>query len=129
MAAVELPIEPAAAAEQEWLATVGEEVANHTCKVYLLSFSRLLPETLQAAAGELRSLEDLTKEQLCVFVRNAFESPAQNGGLGGRPRTDDTPLVQKLVVVKEAHAHGSTHFGHAPLQEDDIDGCQADPPK
>ena len=122
MAAVAVPIAPAAAApvalptpEQEWLATVGEELPNHACKVYLLSFSRVLPETLQASAGELRSLEGLTRDQLCEFVRDSFANPAQNGALGGRPREEDTPLVLKLVVVKEAHADGTTHFHVAVL--------------
>ena len=61
--------------EAEWLESLGTEVTNARCKVYLLTFSRLLPETLQAMSGELRSLERLTRKQLVKFVRDAFENP------------------------------------------------------
>ena len=97
-----------------WLETLGKEVANARCRVYLLSFSRLLPETLAAASGDLRSLDDLTRKELADLVKDAFEKP-ENSGAGGRPRTREMPLVRKVVVVAECHADGTLHFHVAVL--------------
>lgn len=85
------------------------------CKVYLLTLSRPLPETLAAATGELQSLDALTRAELCNFVQQAFEDPAPHAAGGGRPREAQGPLVQKLVVFKEAHADGTVHFHVAVL--------------
>ena len=98
----------------DWLESLGTEVTNARCQVYLLTFSRLLPETLQAAPGELRSLERLTRKQLVKFVRDAFETPEASAA-GGRPVQREGPLVRKVVVVCEKHADGTYHF-HAAVQ-------------
>jgi hypothetical protein len=44
----------AGAASEEWLAELGDEDSSWKGKVYLLTLSRLLPETLASRAGELR---------------------------------------------------------------------------
>ena len=44
----------ARAAAEEWLAELGDEDSSWKGKVYLLTLSRLLPETLASRAGELR---------------------------------------------------------------------------
>jgi len=100
---------------QEWLETLGKEVANARCKVYLLTFSRLLEETLATTSETLRHLDELTRAELCECVRDAFENPAQHTFGGGRPRGEDSRLVCKLVVVKEKHADGTAHFHVAVL--------------
>jgi hypothetical protein len=102
-------------AAQEWLKTLGNEVADAKCKVYLLTFSRLLEETLAGANNTLRHLDTLTRAELCECVRDAFEKPAPHTSGGGRPRGEDTPLVSKLVVFKEKHTDGSAHFHVAVL--------------
>ena len=59
------PVEEQAPAPDEgWLLDIGkvDEAAKRT--VYLLTLSRLLPETLQAAEGALRSSEELTRQEL-----------------------------------------------------------------
>ena len=54
------PVEEQAPAPDEgWLLDVGQEDEAAKRTVYLLTLSRLLPETLQAAEGALRSLEEL----------------------------------------------------------------------
>ena len=107
MAAVE------AATPPPWLQALGKEVTDARCCVYLLSFSRLLPATLADAAGQLRSLDELTKAELADFVRDAFENP-QYASAAVRPRTRETPLVRKIVVVCEKHQDGTPHF-HAAV--------------
>ena len=96
-----------------WLEHLGEEVPGARCQVYLLSFSRLLPDTLASSNGQLRSLDGLTKDELVDFVRDAFENP--ENAVAGRPRQREGPLVRKVVVVSETHADGSIHFHGAVL--------------
>jgi len=106
-AAVAPPLPP-------WLEELGKEVTSARCQVYLLSLSRLLPETLAAAAGSLRSFDNLTKAQLAEFVRDAFENP-EYASAAVRPRGREGPLVRKIVVVCEKHQDGSWHFHVAVL--------------
>ena len=103
------------AAQPSWLEGLGTEVSGARCRVYLLSFSRLLEETLAAAGGALRSLELLTKKDLVAFVHDAFDKPECVAGRPGRPRVRETPLVRKLVAVCESHEDGSPHFHVAVL--------------
>ena len=99
----------------QWLQELVAEQQGTRNQVYLLSLSRLLAETLAAAAGTLRSLETLTRQQLLGFVRNSFEEPETVAGRGARPRVSENPLVRKLVAVCEQHADGSWHFHVAVL--------------
>ena len=104
----------AGAVQQSWLDAVAASDVTVRNRVYLLSFSRLLPETLVGAQGGLRSLNTLTRRQLADFIREAFENPAESDR-GGRPRAREGPLVRKVVVVCEKHEDGSYHFHAAVL--------------
>ena len=81
--------------------------------VYLLTLSRLLPQTLVGAQGGLRDLAGVTKQQLAEMVVDAFNNPERTAR-GGRPRERETSLVRKVVVVSEKHADGSPHL-HAAV--------------
>jgi hypothetical protein len=115
------PFAPAVEAERqrqaktkEWFEGLGKEVTTARCQVYLLTFSRLLPETIEAATAGLRDLTNLTRQELAEFVRESFENP-EGSALGGRPILRTEPLVRKVVVVAEEHADGTWHF-HAAVQ-------------
>ena len=81
--------------------------------VYLLTLSRLLPQTLVGAQGGLRDLASVTKQQLAEIVVDAFNNP-ERGTRGGRPRERETNLVRKVVVVSELHGDGTPHL-HAAV--------------
>ena len=73
------PVEEQAPAPDEGeLLDIGKEDEAAKRTVYLLTLSRLLPETLQAAEGALRSLEELTRQELtrqelAEAVKDSFE--------------------------------------------------------
>ena len=104
-----------AAEHPSWLEQATPADVDARLKVYLISFSRLLPETLVGAQGGLRSLDTLTRRQLAEFVKDAFESPAGSESGAGRPRERDGPLLRKVVVVCEKHEDDSWHFHAAAL--------------
>jgi len=101
--------------DRSWVEALNPSAPNARLKVYIVSFSRLLPETLVGAQGGLRSLDELTRAQVAEFVRESFENPAANETAGGRPRAREEPLVRKVVVAAEKHADGSWHFHAAVL--------------
>ena len=106
----------AGAAEPSWLDSLIPSDASAGRYVYLVSFSRLLPETLVGAQGGLRSLDELTRAEAAEFVREAFDNPAVNETDGGRPRVRDTPLVRKVVPAA----------GEPPAVADDVTTDDAD---
>ena len=87
----------AGAAEPSWLDSLIPSEASAGRYVYLVSFSRLLPEMLVGAQGGLRSLDELTRAEVAEFVREAFDNPAVNETGGGKPRVRETPLVRKVM--------------------------------
>ena len=58
-----------------FLGKLGEERPGASKLFYLITFSRVLPQTLSAAAGTLRDVADFSRKQLATAVRNAFNSP------------------------------------------------------
>ena len=90
---------------------LGEEKNGLRSVVFLVTFSRLLQETL-AAAPDLRDPSEFTREQILQAVWDALENPAETGR-GGRPRAAQgvpSPLVCKLLVVRETHTDGTPHY-------------------
>ena len=107
--------EAAAAAPpgDDWIGQLQPPDATARGRVYLLTLSRLLPETLAGAQGGLRDLAGVTKEQLAECILDAFDNPLRDAR-GGRPRDRETRVVRKVVVVSELHADGTPHL-HAAL--------------
>ena len=97
----------------DWIAEIlhemGGEEGSATQSVFLGTISRVLPETLEAT--DLVDVTQLTREQVAIAVRKAFEEPIARPGRAGRPRSE-TPagLVQKIVVFRETHSSGEPHF-------------------
>ena len=81
---------------QEWLQSLGSEVADARGKVYLVTFARLLRA---GNDGQLRSIDGVSKEDIAGYVRDAVENPEVLSA--GKPRVREGPLVQKVVVVRE----------------------------
>jgi hypothetical protein len=77
--------------------------------VYLGTFSRVLAATL-AASPQLRDPSAFTREQIRDAVLDAWGNPLPSVA-GGRPRVDDgSPVVSKMLVVRERHVDGAYHF-------------------
>ena len=69
-----------------------EDVKAHARTVYLVTFSRVLDSTLQNS-GHLRSVEDLSREEVRAALIDALENPDVNHVGGGRPREDEDGLT------------------------------------
>ncbi len=88
---------------------LGGEEPDANQRVYLVTISRVLPGV--AATTGYRDLEKLTRQGVEVMVRDAFDNPLPlPSGAAGRPRTREGVLVELVVVAKEPHSDGSTHF-------------------
>ena len=86
--------------------------------VYLVTFSALLPSTMEAAAGvqQLRDVSNLTRADIRDAVLSAVAEPYLEPHVrGGRPR-QRTPEVVKLVVVAEMHAARDARHFHVALR-------------
>ena len=92
------------AAQQAFLGKLGTERENIKKLFYLITFSRILLETLAAAGGGLRDAASLTRQQIAAAVRNAFNNPIAPAGGGGRPRAQTGNIMKKLMVFLEQHA-------------------------
>ena len=91
------------------LEEVGGEDVGANQRVYLVTISRVLPDV--AAATGYRHLDTLTRQDVEGMVRDSFDNPLPLPGTSaGRPRSREGVLVELVVVAKEAHADGSTHF-------------------
>ena len=83
-----------------------QEPAN-TCRVYLVTFARVLAATLAARPG-LRDPSGWDREQIADAVRDSLNRPWADALRGGRPAQEGRPdVVLKLVVFREKHADGS----------------------
>ena len=91
---------------------MGSEEVSTKRRVYLGTFSHVLPET-----AEIQGLCDpsaLSREDVAGYVRDAWDNPCASRA--GRPRgsaqAELTPasLVDKLIVFRELHASGGVHF-------------------
>ena len=91
------------------LEDLGCEASGATQLVYLGTVSRVLP----GASAGYRDLESVTKAELISMVRDAVDSPVGGGSAGGRPRTRTDSPVDFIIVVKEKHADGTSHFHFA----------------
>ena len=89
---------------------LGEEDDKARKFFYLITFSRILPETLAVAGGALRDVATLQRKEIGRLVLNAFNEPLPPMGGGGRPRRDSKGVVRKIAVFLEQHADGSKHF-------------------
>jgi hypothetical protein len=72
--------------------------------VWLVTFAAVLPDTVDQAAVPLRTLEDVTREQIRDAVLDAVANPARENPVGGRPGTAQN-FVEKLVVFLEEPRH------------------------
>lgn len=91
---------------------LGKEDAAARRTVYLVTVSRILPETLEAT--DLRPIADVTREELAACIRDAFDNPERHVSGAGRPRGSAQGAVEKLAVFREFHASGEVHF-HAAV--------------
>lgn len=89
------------------LTQMGREDNTARQCIYLVTLSRAIPD--KAAGLGLRSLAALSRSQVASFVKDAFNNPVVSAA-GGRPRTVDGERVEMLLVCREKHADGSTHF-------------------
>jgi len=111
------PAAPAAAAAAvSWLDELGPETQDHRSLVYLITFSRLLPATVDA--GDFREIQGLARTDILAVVRDAWENPLPADARGGRPRSRQGAIVTKAVVFQEVHADGAVHFHAAVLLAD-----------
>ena len=73
----------------DWLASLEpgdqEDQAAHARTVYLVTFSRLLHDTLDSST-HLRNPDSLSREEVKAAVIDALENPDANHVRGGRPR-------------------------------------------
>ena len=90
------------------LEEVGRESAEATQRIYLATFSRVLPK---ASTQQYRDLRGLTRQELEGMIRDAFDNPVPSAS-GGRPRAAgrEGTLVRLVAVAQEFHADGSPHF-------------------
>ena len=87
--------------------TLGDETANAVQCVYLITISRVLSD----AAANYRDIRELSRQEVCNMVRDAFDNPAASQSGAGRPRAGDQQSVVKFVAVaQESHEDGSPHF-------------------
>ena len=88
--------------------SLGDEALDANQQVYLITISRVLPGKM----AEYRGMVDLTREDVCGMIRDAFDHPVAPPTGAGRPRADagGHGLVQFVTVAKEKHADGSPHF-------------------
>lgn len=112
-----LPLAPAPPLAQEPLAPPpfelpGPEIASAKQYVYLVTFSRILPET--GLLGIARDVRECTRLDIAACLLDVLNNPDAAAASGGRPRRSSDSVVKKLVVFREEHADGSPHF-HAAL--------------
>ena len=92
---------------------LGPESDNAHSLVYLIAISRVLPRSSTLLA--YRDLETLKKEELVNMIRDALDDPVPLTFAGGRPCTLTDSKAEIVMVVKEAHADGCSHF-HAVVK-------------
>ena len=92
------------------LQDLGDEDSSKKLRVHMLTFSRLLPATIEA--GDLRNVSEMSREAVADCVWKAFDNPIQGPG---RPCSRAQGLVTKLVVFREFHQDGDYHFHVAVL--------------
>lgn len=110
------PRQEASAYMAKLIEAMGAEDAAAKHSVYLGTLSRVLPETLQAQ--DLRDVSQLSREQVAVFVRDAWDNPMVENGRGRRRQAEEgheLSVVVKLVVFREKHVLGEVHF-HVALK-------------
>ena len=73
-------------AVRTFLSKLRDESAGSRKKFYLVTFSRILSQTLEAADRDLRNAASLTREQIGNLVRLAFNDPVPPAGGDCRPR-------------------------------------------
>jgi hypothetical protein len=95
------------------LAGLGKEDASSKQLVYLGTVSRVLPETL--AATDLVDVNTLQRQDVLEMVKKAFDEPLASPGRAGRPVTRQYSIVKRVIVFKEDHEDGDTHFHIAVL--------------
>ena len=126
--AVQAPVPvavPDAAANMQSIVDELETADADNCKrkVYLVTLSRVLPETLEAT--DLRDISDMSRDDVATCLRKAFDDPAKAPRSAGRPRQEEEDredegeqaghVVKKIVVFKELHLSGEVHFHVALL--------------
>ena len=93
---------------------LGQENKGAKQYVYLVTLSRVLPDTL--AQGNLKDVTGMDRESVGECVRKAFDDPLHPAsGEPGRKRQRTEGIAKKLAVLKEEHVDGSVHFHIAVL--------------
>ena len=94
---------------EEWAHSlgIGDELADDSVSVYLVTLARVLASTL-AERPDLRDPSSLSREEVRSAVADSLENPMAQI-MGGRPRTIDGPLVLKMLNSKEPHLDGDFH--------------------
>ena len=87
-----------------WVSEVGEEKEGVGKRLYLITFSRLLLDTSDVANADLRDFATLSREQVGIAVREAFNDPLPPQGGGGRPFANAGGVVRTLRFSSTAWA-------------------------
>ena len=95
--AAAVPVLPEADSHQAWLEALGEEFAGDKCTVCLISISRVLAARL--AAGDLRDVTLLDREQVLASAWDSFENPLP-APRGSRPREAKRHFLNQLWCVQ-----------------------------
>ena len=87
-----------------WMVLEDEDAST---SVYLVTLAAVLAETALDATTPLRTIEDLSREDVRDFVLDAISNPIKLGLGTGRPHAG-LPKVVKMIVAKELplHFHG-----------------------
>jgi hypothetical protein len=98
----------------------GGEEANASQRVYLVTISRVVAARLEDGRP-YKDLTTMSRMDIGLAIRDAFDKPLPTGPRGGRPRAgahdgvDQASLLSFVVVFREHHADGSVHF-HAVVK-------------
>lgn len=91
---------------------LGPEDPSQKLRVYMGTFSRVLPETAEMQG--LKNVADMTRQELAVCIRDAWNQP--NHYVGARRVPDEgvnegeiNDIIEKMLVAREEHADGDVH--------------------
>ena len=92
----------------DFRATLGDEATDANQLVYLVTISRVLP----GAVANYRDLRELSRQDVCTMVRDAFDNPMAPPSGAGRPRAagQQQSFVKLVAVAQESHEDGSPHY-------------------
>jgi hypothetical protein len=104
----------AAGQVQQLIETLGPEDTSRKCYVYLGTFARVLPNP--AGMQDLKNVGELSRAELAACIRDAWNNLVAVSGPRrvsrdgeGDEGNDSSDVIDKMAVVREAHADGDVH--------------------